>query len=168
MTLHHRSAPLQYLLIVSCDVLFMFSLTLTSYQHKVASFNAANVWMLEQLAALLVARGKPGDAAAAKGFAADARAIATAVLSLYVPGEGVFKCRFVHVFSVYHHHNFKRHHHYHHCHPLNDERVNINVMLHHVAIPRMMYLYNIGKLLYALVPRTLLWYFRLPPPLCIQ
>jgi hypothetical protein len=66
-----------------------------TYQHKVASFNAANVWMLEQLAALLAARGAPGDAAAAKAFRADASEMASAVLSLYVHGEGVFKCLYV-------------------------------------------------------------------------
>jgi hypothetical protein len=61
-----------------------------TYQHGVAAFNAANVWMSEQLARLLRARGAPGDAGRAAALDADADAVARAVLGLYVEGEGVW------------------------------------------------------------------------------
>ena len=55
-----------------------------------ASFNAASVWMLEQLAALLRERNHSGDAELAAGYEREAAALAKAVLSLYVEGQGFF------------------------------------------------------------------------------
>jgi len=58
----------------------------------VASFNAANAWMLRSLAALLAARG---DAAQAQAFRAEAADISERVLSLlYVEGKGYFRARY--------------------------------------------------------------------------
>ena len=62
-----------------------------TYVHEVASFNAANVWMLRQLARLLRAKGATPSRAAA--FEAEADAVAAAVRSLYRPGEGYFNAR---------------------------------------------------------------------------
>ena len=61
-----------------------------TYQHKVASFNAGSVWMLEQLAALLKARGRPGDSKAAAEYKATATQMASSVLELYNDGQGFF------------------------------------------------------------------------------
>eukprot|EP01050_Picozoa_sp_SAG11_P016843 SAG11_NODE_2348_length_3485_cov_1.358535_2_plen_259_part_00 len=58
-----------------------------TYQHKVASFNAASVWMLEQLASLLRERSKPGDSEKASQYAKEAAALAKDVLSLYHSDE---------------------------------------------------------------------------------
>lgn len=59
-----------------------------TYQHKVASFNAANVWMMQRLALLLLATGRPADRDQAHELQTAATAMITAVLSLYVPGKG--------------------------------------------------------------------------------
>jgi hypothetical protein len=68
-----------------------------TYQHAVASFNAANAWMLSTLAALLEARG---DAKRAAAFRADADVVAAAVLALYVEGGGVWRARYPNRTSV--------------------------------------------------------------------
>lgn len=68
--------------------------TVPSYQHKVASFNSANVWMLSTLAALFEARGRPGDATRAAAYKAEAATIAQRVLSLYVEGKGYWRARY--------------------------------------------------------------------------
>jgi len=60
-----------------------------TYMHQVASLNAANVGMMRMLAALLEGRG---DTVGAAELRQDAKALAAAVLKLYVPGEGVWNC----------------------------------------------------------------------------
>lgn len=65
-----------------------------TYQHEVASFNAANVWMMESLATLLLARDHPGDASQAHSLRKHADAMAAAVLSLYVEGKGYWRARY--------------------------------------------------------------------------
>lgn len=61
-----------------------------TYQHGVAAFNAASVWMLEQLAGLLEARNWAGDGKEAVALRAKAGGMAQAVLGLYEDGEGVW------------------------------------------------------------------------------
>jgi len=58
-----------------------------TYIHKVPSFNAADVWMMREFADILQAVGKPDEA---RQMHAEADAMAKAVMSLYVPGTGVW------------------------------------------------------------------------------
>jgi hypothetical protein len=58
-----------------------------TYIHKVPSFNAADVWMMRELAGILRAVGKPDEA---REMYAEADAMAKAVMNLYVPGTGVW------------------------------------------------------------------------------
>ncbi len=62
----------------------------SSYVHEVAGLNAANVFCLRFVAELLQSRGEQSRAAALRS---EASALARRVLELYVPGEGVFRCR---------------------------------------------------------------------------
>ena len=58
-----------------------------TYIHKVPSFNAADVWMMREFAGILQAAGEPDEAGQMR---AEADAMAKAVMSLYVPGTGVW------------------------------------------------------------------------------
>ncbi len=58
-----------------------------TYTHKVPSFNAADVWMMRELAGILEAVGEPDEA---REMCAEADAMVKAVMSLYVPGTGVW------------------------------------------------------------------------------
>jgi hypothetical protein len=58
-----------------------------TYIHKVPSFNAADVWMMREFADILQAVGKSDEACQMR---AEADAMAKAVMSLYVPGTGVW------------------------------------------------------------------------------
>ena len=58
-----------------------------TYIHKVPSFNAGDVWMMRELAGILQAVGKPDEA---RQLNAEADAMVKAVMSLYVPGTGVW------------------------------------------------------------------------------
>src|SRR5580704_6545643 len=58
-----------------------------TYIHKVPSFNAADVWMMREFAGILQAVGEADDA---RQMNAEADAMAKAVMSLYVPGTGVW------------------------------------------------------------------------------
>lgn len=60
-----------------------------TYEHRVASLNAANVWMLRTVARLWRRAGE-ADRAADRERQADR--VAAAVLTLYEPGEGVWSC----------------------------------------------------------------------------
>ncbi|HZW26835.1 MAG TPA: hypothetical protein VFF08_00150 [Trueperaceae bacterium] len=62
----------------------------SSYTHKVASFNAANVWNGRTVAALLRLVGRDAEA---QELESTASALSAAVLELYLPGEGFFGCR---------------------------------------------------------------------------
>lgn len=62
----------------------------SSYTHKVASFNAANVWNGETVAAML---RQVGRAAEADELEDTARRLADAVQTLYLPGEGFWACK---------------------------------------------------------------------------
>lgn len=61
-----------------------------TYEHEVASLNAANVWILRELATLLEHRG---DAAAAAPLRRDATALIPRIQELYVAGAGYWRCR---------------------------------------------------------------------------
>lgn len=61
-----------------------------TYEHEVASLNAANVWMLRECAELLAHRG---DAGAANELRAQAATLVPRVQELYVPGAGHWHCR---------------------------------------------------------------------------
>lgn len=61
----------------------------SSYTHKVASFNASNVWNLRTVANLMETEGFLPEAEALR---ARADALVPQVLSLYMPGEGVWTC----------------------------------------------------------------------------
>lgn len=61
----------------------------STYTHKVASFNAANVWNLRTVAELFTARGQSDRAARLRTLA---DALVPAVQGLYVPVEGVWSC----------------------------------------------------------------------------
>ncbi|WP_406113343.1 LamG domain-containing protein [Streptomyces sp. NBC_01014] len=63
---------------------------LPKYVHQVASFNAGNVWMMQQAAGLFA---RADDAATAEDLTARAEALRTEVLKLYVDGTGVWNCR---------------------------------------------------------------------------
>ncbi len=58
-----------------------------TYIHKVPSFNAADVWMMRELAGIMDAVGEPDEA---RQIRAEADAMAKAVMTLYVPGTGVW------------------------------------------------------------------------------
>jgi hypothetical protein len=58
-----------------------------TYIHKVPSFNAADVWMMREFAGILQAAGKPDEAGQLQ---AEANAMVKAVMTLYVPGTGVW------------------------------------------------------------------------------
>ncbi|NLG70268.1 MAG: hypothetical protein GX496_12030 [Firmicutes bacterium] len=62
----------------------------STYTHKVASFNAANVWNSRTVAALWELLGEPGRA---RELREAADRLAQAVQSLYVAGEGVWACK---------------------------------------------------------------------------
>ncbi|MFD4972083.1 LamG-like jellyroll fold domain-containing protein [Streptomyces sp. NPDC058424] len=59
-----------------------------NYINQVPSLNAANVWMMRQVAEL---RERRGERDAAAGLREQADQLATRVLDLYVPGEGVWR-----------------------------------------------------------------------------
>jgi hypothetical protein len=58
-----------------------------TYTHKVPSFNAADVWMMREFAGILQEIGEPDEA---RQMQAGADAMVKAVMSLYVPGTGVW------------------------------------------------------------------------------
>ncbi|WP_263353791.1 hypothetical protein [Acidicapsa acidisoli] len=58
-----------------------------TYIHKVPSFNAADVWMMREFAGILQAVGNSDEA---RQMHAEADAMVKAVMSLYVPGTGVW------------------------------------------------------------------------------
>jgi hypothetical protein len=58
-----------------------------TYIHKVPSFNAADVWMMRELAGILEAVGEPNEA---REMRAEADRMVKAVMTLYVPGTGVW------------------------------------------------------------------------------
>jgi hypothetical protein len=59
-----------------------------TYIHKVPSLNAADVWMMREFAGILETIGEPDEA---RQVRAEADAMAKAVMSLYVPGTGVWR-----------------------------------------------------------------------------
>ncbi|HVU35636.1 MAG TPA: hypothetical protein VHE61_19510 [Opitutaceae bacterium] len=61
-----------------------------TYEHEVASLNAANVWILRELAALLEIRGAGAEA---ESFRAEAAALIPRIQQLYVNGGGYWQCR---------------------------------------------------------------------------
>lgn len=61
-----------------------------TYEHEVASLNAANVWILRENAAL---RDHLGDRSAALSLRAEADALVPRVQALYVTGRGYWHCR---------------------------------------------------------------------------
>jgi hypothetical protein len=58
-----------------------------TYIHKVPSFNAGDVWMMREFAGILQAVGESDEA---RQMRADADAMVKAVMTLYVPGTGVW------------------------------------------------------------------------------
>lgn len=62
----------------------------STYTHKVASFNAANVWNMRTVADLLEMMGDRDEPAKLR---AEADELAKQVLTLYVPGEGFWACK---------------------------------------------------------------------------
>jgi hypothetical protein len=58
-----------------------------TYIHNVPSFNAANVWMMRELAGILQTVGEPEEA---RQMFAEADAMAKTVMTLYVSGTGVW------------------------------------------------------------------------------
>lgn len=60
----------------------------TNYVNQVPSLNAANVWMMREVAALRQARG---ESSAAARLSQQADQLAARVLDLYVPGQGVWE-----------------------------------------------------------------------------
>jgi hypothetical protein len=58
-----------------------------TYIHKVPSFNAADVWMMREFAGVLQAVGEQDEA---REMLAEADAMVKAVMTLYVPGKGVW------------------------------------------------------------------------------
>lgn len=59
-----------------------------TYIEKVPSFNAADVWMMREFAGILQAVGEPDEA---RQLLAEADAMTKAVMTLYVPGTGVWQ-----------------------------------------------------------------------------
>ncbi|WP_326791504.1 LamG domain-containing protein [Streptomyces sp. NBC_00841] len=65
---------------------------LPKYVHQVPSFNAANVWMMQQAAGLFA---RAGDKATAKDLTGRAEALLSEVLKLYdIANNGVWNCRY--------------------------------------------------------------------------
>lgn len=62
----------------------------STYVHEVAGLNAASVWSLRTVAAMLEGRGRREEAARLRG---DADSLLGAVLDLYVDGTGRWACR---------------------------------------------------------------------------
>ncbi len=62
----------------------------STYTHKVASFNAANVWNLRTVAGLLDNAGRAAEATELRALADE---MVPAVQDLYVPGDGVWSCK---------------------------------------------------------------------------
>ena len=58
-----------------------------TYINKVPSFNAADVWMMREFAGILQVVGEPEES---RQMLVEADAMAKAVMSLYVPGSGVW------------------------------------------------------------------------------
>jgi hypothetical protein len=58
-----------------------------TYINKVPSFNAADVWMMREFAGILQVVGEPDEA---RQMLAEADAMVKAVMTLYVPGTGVW------------------------------------------------------------------------------
>jgi hypothetical protein len=58
-----------------------------TYIHEVPSFNAANVWMMRRVAAMLETEGNPQRAGELRS---EAKTLLAAVLDLYEPGQGVW------------------------------------------------------------------------------
>ena len=58
-----------------------------TYIHKVPSFNAANVWMMRELANILEDKGDPVEAQSLRD---QANTMVGAVMALYEPGKGVW------------------------------------------------------------------------------
>jgi len=63
-----------------------------SYEHKVAAFNSANVWMMKVLSNLIEISGE-GEDDKVKQLRDDADELAAKVLELYQNGQGVFAAR---------------------------------------------------------------------------
>ncbi|MFE7330908.1 LamG domain-containing protein [Streptomyces sp. NPDC057565] len=63
---------------------------LPKYTNQVASFNAANVWMMYRAA---THQQNAGNASTAKSLIASANTLLQNVLALYVAGQGVWNCR---------------------------------------------------------------------------
>jgi hypothetical protein len=61
-----------------------------TYEHEVASLNAANVWILRETAAVLESRGRGAEA---KQLLAEAAALVPRIQELYVQGAGYWCCR---------------------------------------------------------------------------
>jgi len=61
-----------------------------TYEHEVASLNAANVWILREVAELLEFLGEP---VAARELRSEADALVPRVQALYRPGTGYWNCR---------------------------------------------------------------------------
>lgn len=61
-----------------------------TYEHEVASLNAANVWILRENAAL---RASLGDPAAAAQLRTEAAALVPRIQALYATGRGYWHCR---------------------------------------------------------------------------
>jgi len=62
-----------------------------TYIHKVASFNAANVWMMEVMSQLLERQGNHSEA---EKLSLLAKQLASAVNTLYIPGKGYFYAKY--------------------------------------------------------------------------
>ncbi len=65
--------------------------TVPTYQQRVPALNAANVWMMREVAKL---RERTGDAARARDLRQAADQLAKHVLELYVDGKGYWACEF--------------------------------------------------------------------------
>jgi hypothetical protein len=61
-----------------------------TYINQVPSLNAANVWMMRQMAEV---HDHLGNSAQAERYRADASKLEKEVLKLYIPGQGVWNCR---------------------------------------------------------------------------
>jgi hypothetical protein len=64
---------------------------LPKYTNQVLSFNAANVWLMRQVADL---HRRSGDTVTATTLTTSATNLVPEVLALYAPGEGVWNCRY--------------------------------------------------------------------------
>lgn len=61
-----------------------------TYEHEVASLNAANVWILRETARLLDTSGEAGEA---ESLRAEAQALVPRIQTLYARGKGYWNCR---------------------------------------------------------------------------